>query len=186
MNPLIRITIKCERSFLALKKVALGVVQVPLRKLLIEPNQYNDNWYSVFRNGKKTEGKVRVSFMLCPDKTQKNVDLGSVSISLSRVAPNPQKTHYFEKQVLDTAAFSADCPVCRKSLISGIVDNIYRCRVCGMAVHGNCRERAKGIFKCVPMAKKTEEISGEPLSDKFLRSIKKNRLNLYDQPIGCL
>lgn len=102
---------------------------------------------------------------------------------------NPQKTHYFEKQTLDTMAFSADCPVCRKSLISGlggIVDSIYRCKVCGMAVHGNCRERAKGIFKCIPPKKSHDHEQGEELSEKLLRSIKTGGSPIYNQPIGYL
>ena len=86
-------------------------------------------------------------------------------------------------------AFSADCPVCRKSLISGlggIVDTIYRCKVCGMAVHGNCRERAKGIFKCIPPKKIREHEQGEELSEKFLRSIKTGGSPICNQPIGYL
>ena len=35
VNPMNRITIKCERSLLSLKKTVLGVVQVPLRKFLV-------------------------------------------------------------------------------------------------------------------------------------------------------
>ena len=70
VNPMIRIPIKCERSLLSGKKTVLGVVQVPLRKFLVAINQYNDNWYPVFKNGAKTDGKVRVSFMFCPDPTK--------------------------------------------------------------------------------------------------------------------
>lgn len=80
VNPMIRIVIKCERSVLALKKTVLGVVQVPLRNYLVATNQYNDNWYPVYKNGAKTEGKVRVSFMFCPDPTKSS---GTSSTPLS-------------------------------------------------------------------------------------------------------
>lgn len=98
---------------------------------------------------------------------------------------NPQKTHYFEK-VLNVSAFVTDCPVCRKSLISGIVDSVYKCKVCDMYCHGNCRERAKSILKCIPTKTEHEEKNDEALSEKLLRSIRKDRLLIYDQPIGCL
>ena len=98
---------------------------------------------------------------------------------------NPQKTHYFEK-VIDVSAFVTDCPVCRKSLISGIVDSVYRCKVCNMYCHGNCRERAKSILKCIPYKKEGDEKNNGALSEKLLRSIKNDRLLIYDQPIGCL
>lgn len=89
--------------------------------------------------------------------------------------------------MLNVSAFATDCPVCRKSLISGIVDSIYQCKVCHMYCHGNCRERAKSILKCVPLKKDEDEVkNNEALSDKLLRSIKKDRLLIYDQPIGCL
>ena len=102
------------------------------------------------------------------------------------VGSNPQKTHYFEKQTLDTTSFSTDCPVCKKSLLTGIVDSIYKCKVCGMAVHGNCRERAKFIFRCIPPEQRSQNVGGEDLSEKVLRSIKKDRLLVYDQAIGRL
>lgn len=73
VNPLIRITIKPERSFLSIIKPALGEVQVPLRKLEIVPNRYHDNWYVIYKDGKKTEGQVRVSFMFSPDVNRKTV-----------------------------------------------------------------------------------------------------------------
>lgn len=97
----------------------------------------------------------------------------------------PLKTHYFEK-VLDVSAFSTDCPVCRKSLISGIVDSIYRCKVCNMYCHGNCRERAKHILKCNAMITHSKDRNNEALSEKVLRQIKKDALLIYDKPIGCL
>ena len=64
-----------------LKKVTLGIVQVPLRKLEIQANKYNDSWYPLYRDGKRTGGQVRVSFMLCPMETIKD----SSSMILPRV-----------------------------------------------------------------------------------------------------
>ena len=88
--------------------------------------------------------------------------------------------------MIDVSAFVTDCPVCRKSLISGIVDSVYRCKVCNMYCHGNCRERAKSILKCIPYKKEGDDKNNEALSEKLLRSIKNDRLLIYDQPIGCL
>ena len=96
----------------------------------------------------------------------------------------PQKTHYFEK-VLNVTALSTDCPVCRKSLIIGLVDSVYRCNVCQMYCHGNCRERAKHILKCVPSGTKNHD-DNEDFSEKLIRQIRQNRLLIYDQPIGYL
>ena len=187
MNPLISVSLKVERSVFSLKKVVLGVAQVPLRKLEIQPNKYNDHWYPLYRDGKRTGARVRVSFMLCPVDDDK----------ADQVDSYPQKTHYFEKQIIDPKAFSEDCPVCRKSLIlglGGIVDTIYRCRICQMAVHGNCRERAKGIFMCTPKEKdekkrkkkEEEEEEVEDISEKLLRKIKGGGMQIYNQPIGSL
>ena len=53
------------------------------------------------------------------------------------------------------------------------MDSIYRCKVCGMTVHGNCRERAKGIFKCVPPKENKQHEPEEDLGEKFMRTIKK-------------
>lgn len=55
-----------------------------------------------------------------------------------------------------------------------------------MAVHGNCRERAKFIFRCIPPEQRSQNVGGEDLSEKVLRSIKKDRLLVYDQAIGRL
>ena len=182
VNPLISVSLKVERSMFSLKKVVLGVAQVPLRKLEIQPNKYNDYWYPLYRDGKRTGARVRVSFMLCPSDNKSDLS-----------DRYPQKTHYFEKQIIDPKAFSEDCPVCRKSLIlglGGIVDTIYRCRICHMAVHGNCRERAKGIFMCTPKEKTVErseeEKEVEDISEKFLRTIKGGGVPIYNQPIGYL
>ena len=73
VNPLIRITIKSERSFLSIIKPVLGEVQVPLRKLEIVANRYHDNWYTLYKDSKKTAGKVRVSFMFSPDLNNSQV-----------------------------------------------------------------------------------------------------------------
>lgn len=82
--------------------------------------------------------------------------------------------------------FSADCPVCRKSLFSGI--RRQHLPLQGLR-HGGARQLSracKGIFKCVPLKKHSDAVTGEALSDKLMRSIKKDHLNLYDQPIGYL
>lgn len=66
------------------------------------------------------------------------------------------------------------------------MDSIYRCKVCGMTVHGNCRERAKGIFKCVPPKESKQHEPEEDLGEKFMRTIKKGGSPIYNQPIGYL
>ena len=66
------------------------------------------------------------------------------------------------------------------------MDSIYRCKVCGMTVHGNGRERAKGIFKCVPPKENKQHEPEEDLGEKFMRTIKKGGSPIYNQPIGYL
>lgn len=73
VNPLIRITIKPIKTFFSLMRPAIGEVQVPLRKLDIVPNRYHDSWYDVYKDGKKTAGQVRVSFMFSPDMSRTKV-----------------------------------------------------------------------------------------------------------------
>ena len=73
VNPLIRITIKPQHSILGLIKPPLGEVTVPLKELEIFPNRYHDEWYFIYKDGKKTNGKVRVSFMFSPDGNSSEV-----------------------------------------------------------------------------------------------------------------
>ena len=65
VNPILRISVKTE-GMLFRKKQHIGVAQISLRSLTIEPNKYNDDWYSLYRDGIKTDAKIRVSFMFSP------------------------------------------------------------------------------------------------------------------------
>ena len=88
VNPILRVSIKCERSLLSLKRQSLGVAQISLRQLQIEPNKYNDNWYPLYRDGKITEARVRVSFMFCPAALPKDQQGASVSRFSCRFEPS--------------------------------------------------------------------------------------------------
>lgn len=55
-----------------------------------------------------------------------------------------------------------------------------------MYCHGNCRERAKHILKCIASDTNRKDDNNEALSEKLLRQIKKDALLIYDKPIGCL
>ena len=72
VNPILRVSVKTEGQLFR-KKQHLGVAQISLRRLAIEPNKYNDDWYALYRDGIKTDAKIRVSFMFCPTVLSKDL-----------------------------------------------------------------------------------------------------------------